>query len=359
MEGLSIYEFDVLVAESAKVPTQDGVHAVPDAIYQWLEEECQHLVEGEGATWLRWSRRGGARAVQVTSFAGVIQAPGYHIEVLPKIGKALDGGHGAARGLLLDMLVCLETFRHVKTHQARVLAARMPMLEVFIAEFLDSVRQLIRHGIRSDYREVEGNLYALRGRLLISSHLRYNLCRPDRFYTAHDEFVVDRAENRLIRSALGHVVSMSREHENIRLGRELLFAFDAIPASSDTALDFQRVRLDRGMEAYHDTLDWCALILTSKSPLAAAGSNRATSLLFPMEVLFESLVAAHIPRQLAAGMRLQTQARSKSLVRHAKQDWFQLRPDLVVHSGVDTALVLDTKWKLVDASQGTATLRKV
>ncbi len=126
---------------------------------------CALPRNGEAA-WLRLAQRRGRRVVQVTSFVGVIRAPdGFQIEVLPKVGKAIGGGTKEARQLLIEMLCCLQGFRHVQTDSAKISAARMPLLEVFIAEFLRTVEHIVKRGLRSDYSSQQDNLFALRGKL--------------------------------------------------------------------------------------------------------------------------------------------------------------------------------------------------
>lgn len=120
-------------------------------------------------------------------------------------------------------------------------------------------------------------------------------------------------------------------------------------------MDFQRVRLDRGMGHYADALAWARLILEDESPLTGTGGNRAPSLLFPMEAVFEAFVAKHLARQLAQPFTLKTQARSFSLVRHLGHNWFWLKPDLLVRESVSNKLVLDTKWKLIDGTRSNGT----
>lgn len=197
MSGITIYEFDALVAAAPEGAGNDGVHVVPAKVFEWLESQCLRSAELGDASWIRLTQRRGRRAVQVTSFVGVIRAPdGYQVEVLPKVGKAIGGGDDEARQLLIEMLCCLQGFRHVQTDSAKLLARRMPLLEIFIAEFLRTVEHIVKRGLRSDYRERRGNLFALRGKLLMSPHLRQNLFRADRFFTEHDEFSTDRPENR-------------------------------------------------------------------------------------------------------------------------------------------------------------------
>ena len=115
----------------------------------------------------------------------------------------------------------------------------------------------------------------------MAAHLRQNLCRRDRFFAAFDEFSINRPENRLLHSALRRALAWTASQAHQQLARELCFVFAEVPVSEQPALDFQRVRLDRGMGHYADALAWARLILQDESPLTGAGNNGAPSLLFP------------------------------------------------------------------------------
>ncbi len=348
MSGITIHEFDVLTEGVSDQSSNKDTHAVPPQVFRWLEGQCLRASENGEVAWLKLTQRRGRRAVQVTSFVGVIRSPsGYQIEVLPKIGKALTGGVTEARQLLIEMLCCLGGFRHVQTENAKLLAKRMPLLEVFIAEFLRTVENVVKRGLRADYVTRQDNLFIARGKLLVGQHLQRNLCRSDRFFTEHDEFSKNRPENRLIHSALRQVLTVATSHDSQQRARELRFIFAEVPPSDVPLVDFQRVRLDRGMSYYSDALSWARLILNDASPVTGVGGQRAPSLLFPMEALFESFVAKHLARQLIRPMFLKAQARTHHLVRHRDQNWFRLKPDLLVRHERDH-IVLDTKWKLLN-----------
>jgi 5-methylcytosine-specific restriction enzyme subunit McrC len=361
VSGITIFEFDKLTSAASNFAGSDDIHVIPDEVYDWLEDQCLQTTEGGETAWLRLTQRRGRRAVQVTSFVGVIRAPdGYQIEVLPKVGKANQdktsgGGAVEARKLLVEMLSCLQGFRHIQTDSAKISAALMPLLEVFIAEFLRAMAHIVKRGLRSDYRQRKDNLFALRGKLLMAPHLRQNLFRADRFFTEHDEFSIDRPENRLLHAALRRALMLSASQANQQLARELEFVFADVPASAQPRIDFQRVRLDRGMDYYTDALAWARLILDEKSPLTGTGGHSAPSLLFPMEAVFEAFVARHLAKQLTHPLTLKTQARSHHLVRHREQNWFRLKPDLLVRDADRTLLVLDTKWKLLDGLKANGT----
>ena len=348
----TIYEYDVLVSSKSGLREIDGMHSVPDKIFKWLERQALRGTESHnGSVWLRLTQRSGRPAVQVLNYVGVIQAPnGTQYEVLPKIGKTLSelGDESRVRQLLVEMLRCLGGFRYVLTDSASLSATRMPLLEVFIGEFLRSVEHVIKRGLRGDYTIREDNLFALRGKLMISQHLRQNLTRADRFYSQFDEFTTNRPVNRLLRTALEKTLLLARSQENQSLARELAFAFADVPLSDQPALDFQRIRFDRGMDHYESALAWTRLILNNESPLTGVGQHEAPSLLFPMEQVFEAYVSKHLSRKITAGYSLKTQASSKYLVNHRECQWFRMKPDLLVQQNGRNRLVLDTKWKLID-----------
>ncbi len=356
MSGITIYEYDALVPAGAASSDAVGLHGIPESVFAWLELQCLKSAEAGDAAWLQLTQKRGRRVVKVMNYVGVIRAPdGFQIEVLPKVGKAIGGGAVEARQLLIEMLCCLQGFRHIQTDSAKLAAARMPLLEIFIAEFLRAVEHIVKRGLRSDYTSRHDNLFALRGKLLIAPHLRQNLYRADRFFTEHDEFSTDRPENRLLHAALRRTLRLSSSQLNQKLARELCFVFAEIPASEQTSQDFQRVRLDRGMGHYGNALAWARLILEDESPLTGTGGHHAPSLLFPMEAVFEAFVAKHLSKQLIQSLLLKTQTRTHHLVRHREQNWFRLKPDLVVREPTQDLIVLDTKWKLLDGLKANGT----
>jgi 5-methylcytosine-specific restriction enzyme subunit McrC len=356
MLGITIHEFDTLTAENSGRQAAAGMHTIPTEVYHWLDAECLRQSDSRQTTWLRFTQRAGCRAIQVTSYVGVMRAPdGYQIEVLPKIGKAMENGPSEARRLLINMLSCLREFRHIQTEKANLLAAHMPLLEIFITEFLQAVQRVVKRGLRSTYNNHEDNLFVLRGKLLHSQHLRQNLFRADRFYTSHDEFTADRPINRLLHSALHSVIPQTSSQANQQLARELIFHFADIPQSKNHQLDFQQVNADRGMGYYNDALAWAKLILGDQSPLTGSGTNSAPSLLFPMEAVFEAYVTKHLPQQMASSLSLKAQVQSHYLVNHTNKNWFRMKPDLLIREGKKNLLVLDTKWKMLDQQKDNGT----
>lgn len=348
MKGLgavTVFEYQHLVAGSGF----GEVIGIPDAVFAWLESECLRASGTGDTAWARPGLRSGRRTIQMTNSVGVIRAPGgFQIEVLPKIGKVAADGGSSARSLLLDILSCLGEFRHIRKDRAELQARRMPLFEVFVSQFLEGVRKVLQQGLASGYNPLKENLASLRGKLLFSENLKKNLVRPDRFFAALDEFTQNRPENRLIHSALAAVADQTRSPANQRLAQELRFAFAEVPRSADIYRDFAGLARQRGMDHYEEPLAWARLLLSGHSPITGIGSSNASTLLFPMEALFEAFVAKHMRRQLKEGHQLQVQRNSRYLVHHAGRRMFRMRPDLVVTRSMSNVLLADTKWKLID-----------
>ena len=121
-------------------------------------------------------------ALKVQNYVGVMQTPcGTVIEVLPKLYSGEQETEEKTRYQLIKMLRCLRNSPFKKADRADIRDAQMPLLEVYIAQFLALTNQLIKRGIRSDYIRVQKNAKFLKGRLLVSQQIRKNAMHPEQF----------------------------------------------------------------------------------------------------------------------------------------------------------------------------------
>ena len=343
---VTVFEYGYL---SPKVSDSQCVK-IDQTAFEYLEALCLNQDE-DTDNFLRLCSRSGHKALQLRNYVGVVHTPtGLQIEVLPKTSRVSDEVE-PSRAALLNMLRHLRSFRHIETTNARVAARSMPLLEVFIRQFLESVNHLVKRGLRSEYVRREDNQAFMKGKLLVSKQLRHNLVNRHRFYVEYDEYLQDRPVNRLIHSALHKVAGFTKSNASQKLCRELSFAFNDVPFSKDIKQDFSAMKLSRGMDHYHAPLAWARLILEGFSPLSMHGKANAVSLLFPMEAVFEAYVASVLRKQLTHPYCLKEQASKHSLVHYGDAQWFRLKPDLLIEEEGNARFVLDTKWKLLDSSK--------
>jgi len=236
---------------------------------------------------LKLSRDKKGDFLQAQNYVGIIQAKnGDSLEILPKIHDNDNSSNEEA----------VENSKNINI--ANLKSLNLPLLEIFISMFLDEVSKLIKIGIKSDYVELEDNLKFLKGKLKISEQIRKNIVHKERFYVCYQEFSIDRAENRLIKSTLEFLYKRSKSSKNQQLIREYLFIFDEISSSSDINANFSRLKPNRQIKHYEQALLWSKIFLQNKSFSPYKGSDVAFALLFDMNRLFESYVGNFIKKKL-------------------------------------------------------------
>ncbi|THA94310.1 restriction endonuclease, partial [Enterobacter hormaechei] len=131
-EVISVFEYDLLGSGKA---ASVGAKLVPQQVFDYLE--TLSLTSDQGSQFLKLTSRSGFKLLQVQNYAGMLSTPhGIQLEILPKIGKNLTAA--SARETFITMLSHLPGFRHIQTQQATLQAQRMPLLEIFISQFLQS-----------------------------------------------------------------------------------------------------------------------------------------------------------------------------------------------------------------------------
>lgn len=349
VNNVTVREFALLINEGE----HSGIdcHSIPKCAFEWLL--VNGVSNGEKQRELvKVKRYGKSIALQVVNFVGVLETPCLtRIEILPKTSTDV-GEPEDARKILLKMLATVENLKLQEFQQSHLQLLKQPLYELLISHFLQAVSRLVKQGIRNEYQRIERESPFLKGQLQVSKQLRQRPGRQHYFHVSHDVFIPNRAENRLLHSSLTQVLKWAKSSANQRLARELLFVFHDIDESSNFTQDFRCWKDDRSIVYYRPLKPWCELILSYQSPIAMAGNHKGLSFLFPMEQLFERYVTKQLSHQLPSALRLKAQVSSKSLTQHNEEGWFKLKPDIVVYDKNRVITVMDTKWKLLDKSQG-------
>lgn len=336
-------EYARLTTSHIEHPTLD-VAQVSHSAFDWLCDLNATFTQA-GAAIVQVQDR---RWLKLDNYVGVVETPcGTRIEILPKHFEQ-DDCIQQSRALLRRMIQRSLTLPSREVGATELQRFDAPLTEWVMARFLQALEHLIKRGMRFDYQRVEEEQRYLRGQLNTARQVRQPPSRQHQFQIRHDVFLPDRPENRLLKTALEIVCKSTQDASNWRLSHELRLMLLEVPASRDTLWDFQQWRHDRLMAHYQPVKAWCELIIQQETPLAVAGTSRGMSLLFPMEKLFESYVAASLRDGLHPDATLRTQLAGQHLCTQGERPVFRLKPDLVVEHG-SKRWVLDTKWKRLDS----------
>lgn len=318
---------------------------ISESAFDWL---CR-LSAQAGRTGACLVQIEGRKRLKLDNYVGVVETPcGTRIEILPKHVDG-EGDAEGSRKLLRKMLCAALDLKPKESGPTSIELFNKPLSEWVIRQFLQHVDHLVKRGIRFDYIRLEEERRFLRGQFDVARQMRQPPERQHLFHVRHDEFLPDRAENRLLKSALEKVCRHTRDPDNWRLARELVSLFSEISPTPRAKTDFALWRADRTMAHYAAVKPWCQLILGDLMPLSIVGDWHGISLLFPMEKLFERFVAASIRKKLVGGSTLKTQPASEWLCQHRDSGFFQLQPDLLLTNG-PTKWVMDSKWKLLNSA---------
>lgn len=316
--------------------------SVPKKVFDDLKQFV--LKNNEQTLFLKPSYKNGlGETLQAQNYVGVIQTKdGTTIEILPKI-QNLDVDE--SKKILIKMLKTLRKSPFKNFNIAHLQSSKLPLFEIFITMFLEELAKLIQKGIKSDYITKEENLKFLKGKLKINEQIKKNYIHKENFFVEYQEFLSDRVENRLIKTTLEFLYKRSKSNKNQQRIREFLFVFDGIKVSHNIKNDFSKVKLNRQMKDYEQTLLWCRTFLLENSFSPYKGSDIAFALLFDMNLLFESYVGHYLRKK---GLDVSLQDKGKYLVEEPSK--FALKPDIVINDK-DEQLIADTKWKIIKSEK--------
>ena len=299
-------------------------------------ERVQRSMKVEAFNWA------GRNQVKATQYVGMLASAGARLEILPKI-DGLDEGH--TRRILMRMIGIawdvLVQEGEVTDHECQ----NSDLLELLIRSFARRLQEQIRAGVSRAYRRHEDDLSRLRGKMDITRQFTKLAASPQKLACRYDEFTADITLNRLLLCAVIFLRRQSVSASTQRLLNEIVAHFSDVRLVSASEALATKFAPDRVNQRWEILARLARLFLLSEYQTAHGGKQEGIALLFDMNILFESYVAA-LARKACwrRGEEVSTQGPHDYLTCNKA---FQTRPDVHVKRGNDV-FVLDTKWKKLD-----------
>lgn len=331
-----------------------------DRIARRLQAFDERHASTTGEQVFDWSR---VHYVRALNSVGVIQVPGAIIEILPKVDCEVTDGGVLPPGSLTklraqqNLLYMLSLTRKLPLRDrdlAGLQTQRLPLLDAVVLVFVRRLLSELRRGVAHEYVRQEQNQQYVKGKLLLSEHVRQNIARRDRAFVAYDEFTKDTLLNRILMATCLRLLAMTPRAHVEQYLREAVLELGEVSPTVIQEHHFDRVYLDRASERFRPLLDFCRLVLLGMAPAPQSGIATTFSLLFPMNSLFEEFIGQYVRRYASefglsrSAVHLQASGRRRWLLRASDGSGgrFRLKPDIVIDAqpGVDGA-VIDTKWK--------------
>jgi len=294
------------------------------------------------------ARKGVGKIITAKNYVGVITMDdGTTIEILPKIFSHETITEGKVKKLLVDMLKTLRNAPFKSLQSTNVNIDKLNIFEIFIRMFVDEVFFIVKRGLKCDYETIQSNEGVFKGKMVFAGQIKHNYAHKERSFVEYDEFNTNRAENKILKSTLSYLYKNTTSSKNKSDIKTLLNAFSDVDESKDYQADFSKIVPDRKTVDYQTALLWSKVFLMGKSFTSFSGSEVAFALLFPMETLFESYIAAQLKKMLGnSGYTLSAQDKTYHLFDEPRK--FLMRPDIVIkNKALGQVFVMDTKWKVL------------
>jgi 5-methylcytosine-specific restriction enzyme subunit McrC len=229
---------------------------------------------------------------------------------------------------------------------------RLHLLDQFILDFCSRVSTVLRGGAIAHFQDHEENLNALRGRLILTSHLRRNAFDRSHLFCSFNERTTDNPHNRALKAVLWAVRSRAISVQTRATVTTLLHRFDNVALHPVTPRDIARLIFDRMTNSWKPIFERAAWLLQGLFPDVRNGEIDGTCLLFNMERLFEAFLVVKV-RQAWRGspennFKILSQGPQKNLAHSDSGAAFSLRPDVTVMNDDVVVRIFDAKWKRLD-----------
>ena len=332
----------------------DGYKYLPESTFKKLEQFILENKESEtepielmGIS----ARKGIGKVITAKNYVGMIaMKDGTVIEILPKICSDNDESGAQAKNILIKMLNTLRNSPFKNFQTSSLDTSKLNVFEIFVRMFSQEIYKIVKYGLRCSYETKCENLNVFKGKMKFAEQLKHNFIHKERSFVEYDEFNCNTPENRLIKTTLLYLYKKTTSDKNKSDIKTLLNSFNEVEVSVNIDKDFNSCGKDRKMKNYELAISWCRVFLKGESFTSYSGSEVAYALLFPMEVLFESYVAANLKKIVdPQKFSVSTQDRGYHLFDNPSK--FALRPDIVITRDSDGAkFIMDTKWKLLSNS---------
>lgn len=344
---------------------KDGDTALPEISFGNLWNFIlSNKADDNSANVMSLHNRGGCNYIRTGRFVGTIQTrDGQILEILPKIYKVSgkqEEDENVCRKVFLNMLrhfsdTQSRSFQNASLHTQK----NFPILEIYIANYISHVEELMLGGLKRNYNNVAENQPFLKGKLDIARHITKNVADKSRFAIRYNKYIENIPHNRIVVSTLRKLLNDSHNATNRSRISAVLNLLSDIPSSSNIEADLKvALAKNRLYSSYEILMQWSSQFLINKGFTNFSGNYVNQSLLFQAERLFESFIAflfkkyAATYQHSALGVSAQN-SRYYLVDRHNGSSMFRLRPDIVVetdqYSSHYECIIIDTKWKAIDS----------
>lgn len=291
------------------------------------------------------------KKVRLINYVGIISIKNVIIEIVPKI--SLSNEMEKDREVLLQMLSKCSKLPFSINESLNLNLKNYNLIELIAKFFVENLSQQINRGIYLEYINKEENINVIKGKLLLSNHIKKNHSNKVKAYCGYDEYSENNFLNLVFKTACIIILRKINNDDvknDVKRILSLLVDVDLNYIDNNKLLKY---KFHRQNERFKEAYELAKLILLNMSMENSKGNDSAFSMLFEINILYEEYIA-NILSQLwdNQNRNVLIQDSSKYLLENiaTNRGNFSLKPDIVLSDNKEEyQIIIDTKWKSVDS----------
>lgn len=296
------------------------------------------------------------KGIRFCEYVGVIQVGSLTIEVLP---KADNNGLDHWRKMLIDMLRSVGSFDIHSPTNSDVILKSNSILDMYFEIFIKETETILHKGLIKKYRKVVGNQNSLKGNIVFSKQILYNISHQEKFFINYSVYDKEHQFNKLLLKVLKLLKLINKNQDLQSRINALLLNFPELPNIKTDETFFNKISYSRKTEPYKQAIEISKLLLLNYHPDISNGRNNVLALMFDMNSLWEEFVSVSLKKFNNHNILIHSQ---KSRLFWQKVNGYAKRmiPDIILTDSTGKQIVIDTKWKNIgDYNPSDADLRQM
>lgn len=286
--------------------------------------------------------------IKSNKYVGVIFYNDQKINLLPKIfyDENVVYTDDYVTNIHNHVLWWLSYCRKIKfpNYQTSLQSRKSDLFEILIYMFSKYTRELLSSSIFRQYEEIAGELDFIKGRLNSSAYVNENISRGrwHKLNCTYDSFIVDNSFNQIIKYVAKMLLSKTKDKDNIKYLREIIFLLDDVNDVSVSAEMCSRITFNPMFKDFEIVRDYCYLFLNNSISVNYKNDLKLFAFFLPMDYLFEDFLYGFIKKELPE-LKVTSQSTAVSL---DESGLFGLKPDMIIELN-GHKIIADAKYKII------------
>lgn len=298
-------------------------------------------LDGDNIVW-------GRGTVTFINYVGYIKLSSVSIEILPKI--SINNNPEEERKALLHMIARCGIIKVNYSEINSLKLYKMDLNEILSYLFAIKLQKELIKGPYLEYSYVEENANALKGSLVVSGQIRNIASSMPKAFCRYEEFLIDNKLNRILNYCVLKLIKSVKNQETIKILRHLQTMLSDVSQIEVSSYEINNYNFNRLNNRFEEIFILAKMILSGQATLGESGKEKAFSILFKMNDIFEKYIAKLVSNSLEEEKVYSQHSKYKLLANEKKNSGvFQLKPDIVIETKRSETIIIDTKWKSISS----------